>query len=315
MRYVIGAYPAAPTGPWDPLAHSQFLSQVARIPGFGGLELPYAGALHEDEAWLLDQLDPAWDLVLTAIPGTVARVGADPDFGLASPDARGREAALRFTAGLRDAVHRIAQHLGRASVLAVELHSAPTGRGDATAFAESLAQVAGWDWAGAALTVEHCDALRPDHAPQKGYLSLADELDAVAALPGIAGITVNWGRSVIEGRAAGTAIEHIERVRAAGALAGLMFSGVAAGPNPFGDPWHDAHLPPRPVAAGDTDLTGEPSSLLGPAEIADALRAAGGQQRFTGLKISVRPSDLPVAARVAYLRDAVALLERTHATG
>src|SRR5690348_6231006 len=129
MRYVIGAYPAAPTGAWDPLAHSEFLTQVAQIPGFGGLELPYAGTLHQDESWLLEQLDPGWDLVLTAIPGTVARVAADPDYGLASPDARGREAALEFTAGLRDAVHRIAAHLGRASVVAVELHSAPTGRG------------------------------------------------------------------------------------------------------------------------------------------------------------------------------------------
>jgi Domain of unknown function (DUF4862) len=309
MRYIIGAYPAAPTGAWDPLAHSEFLTQVARIPGFGGLELPYTGALHQDESWLLDQLEPDWDLVLTAIPGTVARVGADPDYGLASADARGRAEALAFTAGLRDAVHRIADHLGRASVLAVEVHSAPTGRGEAAAFADSLATIASWDWAGAAITVEHCDALRPGHPAQKGYLSLADELDAVTALPGIAGITLNWARSVIEGQDLGTAIAHIEQVRAAGALAGLMFSGVANIPNPFGNPWHDAHLPPR----GDGDLVGEPSSLLGPAEIADALRAAGDQQRFTGLKIGVRPTDLPVAGRVAYLRDATALLDRTHA--
>jgi hypothetical protein len=309
MRYVIGAYPAAPTGAWDPLAHSEFLHQVAQIPGFGGLEMTYTGVLHQDESWLLSQLDPGWDLVLTAIGGTVARVGADPDFGLASPDARGRSEALDFTAGLRDAVHRIADHLGRASVVAVELHSAPTGRGHAAAFADSLATVAGWDWAGAAVTVEHCDALRPDHPPQKGYLSLADELDVVTALPGIAGITVNWGRSVIEGQQAGTAVEHIEQVRAAGALAGLMFSGVAATPNPFGDPWLDAHLPP----SGEGDLVGEPSSLLGPAEIADALRAAGDQQQFTGLKIGVRPPDLPIAGRVAYLRDGVALIERSHA--
>jgi len=89
----------------------------------------------------------------------------------------------------------------------------------------------------------------------------------------------------------------------------LMFSGVAAGPNPFGDGWHDAHLPPR----GDGDLIGEPASLLGTAEIADALRAARDQQRFTGLKIGVRPADLPIAGRIAYLRDATALIDRTHA--
>lgn len=312
MKYIVGAYAASPSAqPWNPASEAEFLARVAALPELRGLEVPFTGSLHRDEDWLFDHLDPAWDLVLTAIPGTVARVAADPEFGLASPRDAGRRAAVEFTATLRDAVHRAGDRLGRAAVLAVELHSAPTARASAAAFAASMDEIAGWDWAGAALTVEHCDAYRPDVPPQKGYLSLADELAVVAGNPAIAGVTVNWGRSAIEGRSAGTARQHIAETAAAGALAGLMFSGAAATDGPFGPAWLDAHLPPSAEDAPSA-RTGsfEPTSLLGPREIGQALAAAGGAAAFTGVKIGVRPLDLPVPQRVAYLADALRMVDR-----
>jgi hypothetical protein len=88
-----------------------------------------------------------------------------------------------------------------AAVVAVELHSAPT-RGPAgvsssvASFRVSLGELSGWDWHGAALVVEHCDAWNADHAPAKGFLSLQDELAAIEGMP--VGISINWARSVRE---------------------------------------------------------------------------------------------------------------------
>jgi hypothetical protein len=313
MTYIVGAYAASPTAAsWDPTTEAAYFASLAAIPGLRGLELPFAGTLHRDEDWLLSNLDPSWDLVITAIPGTVGRNTSDPDFGLASPVERGRRAALDFTADLRAGLRRINDHLGRRAVIAVELHSAPRTTRVASALRESLEEIAGWDWDGTALSIEHCDAARPGQTPQKGYLSLAEELDAVKQVDGIVGVTVNWARSAIEGRRAATAAEHIAQAVAADALTGLMFSGVADRPGRFGEAWLDAHLPP---SAGDdpafADLDAvEPTSILGPAQIAQALRAAGDAPLFTGVKIAVRPAELSLEARIAYLRDAVSMVDR-----
>lgn len=322
MQFIVGAYAASPTArQWDPAAEDAYLTGLAAIPGLRGLEVPFTGQLHHDEDWLLGRLDPTWDLVLTGIPGTVARVAADSGFGLASSRDDGRRAAVVFTSAMRDAVRRVHDHLGRRAVIAVELHSAPTATGTAAAFAASLNEISEWDWDGVALTVEHCDAVRPGQAPQKGYLPLTDELSAVAATPTVAGVTLNWGRSAIEGRDSATPRQHIAAAVAAGGLAGLMFSGAAAVAGQFGEPWLDAHLPPSSqsaAGAGVAELADlhavEPTSLLGPAEIGQALRAAGGQQLFTGVKIGVRPLDAPIERRLAYLRDAVTMIDRIAAT-
>ncbi len=309
MAYIVGAYAAAPPAGSDPVAVAAFLDGAAALPGFRGFELPYIGDSDSFSSSTPANVDPSWDLVVTAIPGTVGRTAADPSFGLASTAPAGRAAALRFTDGLRSAVLGLNDRAGRRAVIAVELHSAPTGYADRSAFRASLESIAGWDWDGAALTVEHCDAARPGQPAQKGYLPLADEIDAVAGLPGFAGVTVNWGRSAIEGRSAATAIEHIDQARSRGLLAGVMLSGASDRDGTFGAAWSDAHLPPSAAADGEPGLASEQTSLLGPAEIADSLQHAGGEQLFTGLKIGVRPVDLPLDARIAYLRNTIRLID------
>ena len=316
MPYIVGAYAASPTAAiWDPVAESAYLEQVAALPTFGGLELPYAGSLHHDESWLMANLNPSWDLVLTTIAGTVARNAADPDFGLASTRPASRRAAVEFNTGVASAVQQLNDWAGRRMVVAVELHSAPTGRGDPTALTTSLEEISRSDWDGAAITLEHCDAVTNDHSAQKGYLSLADEIEVIRQAPDAFGITLNWARSAIEGRSTGAAVEHIVAAREAGVLTGLMFSGAASRQGAFGDAWLDAHLPP--TSAGFAQfadlLSTEPSSLLGPTEIADALEAADGSQRFTGIKIGVRPLDLPIASRVGFIADALQMVERVAA--
>lgn len=288
MIIVAGAYPAAPrTTPWDPAEEASFLRQVLDHDGIDGLELAYADALHgHDEPWLLELLPAASTHVVTAVPGTAVRARTDPAFGLASADRSGRDAAVRMVAGVRDAVERVVQAAGRPAVHAVELQTAPgrtadrAAAGTAEALAESLRELAGWDWCGASLTIEHCDALRDDHQPEKGFLALHDEIAAIRAAGVGVGLVVNWARSVIEGRAAGAAVAHVTEAREAGLLRGVIFSGVAG----TGEgAWADAHLPPLP---------GHPESLLTPTEVARTLGAVDGASLgFLGAKVVARPTD------------------------
>lgn len=320
MQLILGAYAASPaTLAWDHQAEAEYLDRVAELPGVVGLEVMLTGRSDEDRRQLDVAARPEWDLVLTPLLATVLRNAQDPDFGLASPTDEGRHLAIELAAGVRDQVRRLNDAAGRPSVIAVELHSAPGRRASRSALASSLEVIGGWEWDGVALTVEHCDAYQPHTNPQKGYLSLADELDVVTRNPAFGGMTINWGRSAIEGRSTTTPIEHIRAAVAADALTGVIFSGAGAVPSAFGGPWEDAHLPPvggfTPAsggfasASGDEDAT-EPTSLLGPSQIADTLAAAAGHQRFTGIKIGVRPRDMPLERRLAYLRTAVRLVSQ-----
>jgi hypothetical protein len=293
MSFIVGAYASAAAD--DTGDH---LRRVAELPGFGGVELPFLDDRDRDRAGVA-ALDPAWDVVLTAITATVLRNRREPAFGLASPDERGRRAAVAAARDLAALGRAIDEHAGRAALVAVELHSAPTGIGDPAAFATSLGELAELDWGAALVTVEHCDSVAGPPPHQKGYLTLDDELAAVRKFGERFALTVNWGRSAIEGRSAATPVEHVALLREAGRLGGVMFSGVADHESAFGAPWLDAHLPPS-----------EAGSLLGPAELAATLDAAGRAQRFTGLKIALRPAELDADARIGRLRAALELLGR-----
>lgn len=318
MHFIVGGYTASPPRSAGDAAESRFLAAVGALPQFGGLELPFTGAFHDDPAWLLRNLDPGWDIVATAIPGTVARHNADPNFGLASPDSAGRRNALEFTAHLHEAVAGLNQWAGRRAVIAVEVHSAPRASADASAFADSLAEIATWNWGGTRVTVEHCDAYSEDRPPQKGYLPLDAEIAAVRAAGQCGtevGITINWARSAIEGRDAKLPEAHIRAARTSGVLAGVMFSGCADVDTLYGPAWIDAHLPPSTGSDPSVVdlLSAEPSSLLTPTVAQRCFTAAGTNLAFGGLKISVQPASLDVEARVAYIRDALVLLERSRA--
>ena len=307
MSFIVGAYASAPAD--DAGDH---LRRVAELPGFGGVELPF----HDDpgrDASSVAALRPEWDVVLTAIAATVLRNQREPGFGLASPDETGRRAAVATARALADQVRVIDDHAGRAAVVAVELHSAPSGSGTTAAFARSLAELAELGWDDALVTVEHCDSVAGPPPHQKGYLTFDDELAVVRETDSRFAMTVNWGRSAIDGRSARTPVEHVTALRDAGRLGGVMFSGATDHESVYGVPWLDAHLPPSTGAETEfADLRSgtEATSLLGPAQIRATLHAAGGTQRFTGLKISVRPAELDAATRIEHVRAALELLGR-----
>ena len=80
---------------------------------------------------------------------------------------------------------------GKGSAIAVQLHSAPSLGTPAAvaagvtssvhALSRSLQEVLTWDWRGAAVAIEHCDAAHSDGSPPaaKGFLSLDEELAAL----------------------------------------------------------------------------------------------------------------------------------------
>ncbi|MGY3318991.1 DUF4862 family protein [Arthrobacter sp. TE12232] len=302
MSLIVGAYPAQPEG----FTQRQFFEAIAQIPAIRGLEVPYRAT--GGDPWPAGA--PAgWSAVVTAIPGTMQRVGLDRHFGLASVDPDGRRAAIDFTAGVREYVTGLRDQGHQ--VEAVALHSAPPWRGAAPAFAESLAEILDWDWSGTSLVVEHCDAPRQGRDPEKGFLSIQAEVDVVRSLKdrgyGI-GMLVNWARSVIETRQSRTASEHIAYARDAGVLSGLMFSGCSGEATEFGYPWVDAHLPA-------VEVDGAPvSSLLNAREIARCLRSAG-ELPITGFKVGLPENAVSAEERASLLRQMCALMTDTVAAG
>lgn len=258
---IVGAYAASPAhARWDPRAEEEYLQSLADVDAIAGVELPWVGSLHpHDDTWLLDNLPRRFGIVVTDIGATVAALAVDPQFGLASRDDEGRRRALLAAAQVRDGVERLVDSRGRPVVHAVELHSAPLGRdGSAGALAESLAEVASWEWNGARLLLEHCDAHVEGQRPEKGYLSLQHELDAISLSGTDIGVSLNWGRSAIELRDASLVLEHVALARSEGRLAALVLSGAAAAESHFGPAWTDAHLPFPPSSEFPS---GEPTSV------------------------------------------------------
>lgn len=308
MGLIVGAYAASPAhAVWDPAFEGEFFAGLDGLSGIRGLELPWLGSVHpHDDAWLLDNVPRRFENVVTDIGATVGVLSHDRGFGLASNDPDGRSAAIAMARRLCDDVRRIVDGVGPASVLAVELHSAPLAHsGSADALAASLAEVASWDWAGTTLVVEHCDAEVAGQLPEKGYLSLEAELRAIRLSGADIGVSLNWGRSVIELRDAQRVVEHIDAVVDAGVLRGLIFSGAAATACAFGPAWIDAHLPPAPSAHFPS---GERASLLTFDHVREGIGRAGPID-WLGFKFGVRPESAGVEERIAMVASAVHAME------
>lgn len=268
---------------WDPALEAELLPALCALPGVAGLEVPWMGGIHpHDPAWFLSHVPAGAELAVTALPWVMRRCGADVRYGIASADEEGRRAAVVDLRAVADDVRRIVDG-SDASVTVVALHTAPQGCGDRSRLTASLAEISEWDWSGAQLVIEHCDAAVPSHPWQKGFLPLADEVAAIRDADAPVRLWLNWGRSVIETRDADAVTDQIAVAAATGLLAGLTFSGSAAVDGPYGSAWQDGHLP---LAAADPGS----SSLLDAGHVSAALAAAGPLERL-GLKVSRRPRD------------------------
>ena len=315
MSYFVGAYAASPnTATWNPELEAQYYAKLSALPNVKGLEHPFLGSLHpHDDAWFISHIDPKWRFVFTCIPGVMAAMARNPHIGLASDDASGRQEALAFVRQARDAIATLNAACGSHVVDAIEIQSAPDKTRAASSVASltaSLAELVQWDWQGARVVIEHCDAHVPGQVASKGFLSLADEITAIEATNtrygSDVGIVVNWGRSVLEARSAQGALDHIQLARRHGVLAGLMFSGASGQDTPYGA-WRDSHMPPAPATAGGMGAEG---SLLTVAAMHECMVASDGQQLpILGLKIGIRPLDATLESRMAHLSSGLERLD------
>lgn len=301
--------------PADAAGEDAFFEGLTSLD-IAGLEyaMPVEGTRSLEPGWVERHVQPAWDLMVTLVPSMMVRLSTDPAYGLSSTDESSRAHALADIARARDLAVRLADAHGHRRVVAIELHSAPGPRGgSADALARSIEQILRWDVAGAEILLEHCDAAVEGRTAAKGFWSLEDEIAAVRAVglaPDVLGMSVNWGRSVIEGRSTTTAVEHVQAVAEAGLLRALVFSGATGEDSPWSPEWADTHIPPR---GDDPALAVSSASLLGSAEIAETLRAAGDVPRV-GLKVAVRPTDADVATRLAVARASIALIDAARET-
>ncbi|KQY42872.1 DUF4862 family protein [Cellulomonas sp. Root137] len=298
-RPFLGAYALVAGMP--PTAGRETFRLLADLP-IAGLELPLAAA-SAPATWWDEHVLPSWDLVVTAIPTVMQRLGEDPRYGLASTDEGGRRAALDDVAEAARLAQQLAQQAGRVRVRAVQVNSAPTTLASPDALARSIEQIAAFDLAGALVTIEHCDAAESTRVPQKGFLSLEHELAVLAGGP--ARLTVNWGRSAIDGRSASTPAEHVRAAVDAGLLGGVMFSGATDQVTAWGRPWDDTHIPP---AGDDPALAASSASLLDRAQVDATLAATTGTARYIGVKVTTHPDATRPEQRVAVARAALAML-------
>ncbi|MDX3772587.1 DUF4862 family protein [Chromatiaceae bacterium AAb-1] len=320
MKYYLGAYAASPNhSGWDAGLETAYYNELKALPNLKGLEHPFLGSLHpHDDNWFVDNVSPQWDYVFTCIPGIMNALAVDPAFGLASENAAGRAVALAFMQQARDAIAKLNRHLGRQAVKAIQIQTAPArhkASSSAAALRQSLTTMLQWDWQGARILIEHCDAYLPPQEPSKGFLALSDELEVIAqlnaSLPAAMaplGVVINWGRSVFETRRAEGALEHIMAAQQAGLLSGLMFSGVSDQPGAYGA-WRDSH---QPAQSSSLVRYGEPGSWMTEQMMQQCLAACtnAAELPVLGAKIGIRPLTAPVSERIGYIRDTLAILDR-----
>jgi hypothetical protein len=316
MKLIVAGYTAAPA---DAAQQASYYERLYALRAADGLGFAWSGTgTPALLAPVVAAMPAHWSLTLNDIPATWKACAANGAFGLASPDAAGREAALDMLRDVAATVRALNEQAGRQVVLALEIHCAPgfdkrTAMPDADAFRRSLDVAATLDWQGCAVMVEHCDAFSPDRPPAKGFLPLADEIRVLREMAGSPiGLSLNWGRSMIELRDPDRVLEHVQAAAASGLLLAYTFSGTAGTANAFGDGWLDSHLP----FADTADVAyREPASGMTVARAAQALPYLA-HCAFLAIKTNwpaARKDPLERAASVVANVDTLAALLRTDA--
>lgn len=316
MSYFLGAYASSPcVSTWEPLLETEYYQQLKSFDNLTGLEHPFTGTLHpHDDEWFLSNIKPQWDFVFTCVPGIMSAKAKDPSFGIASDDEHGRQLALSFMKDACAAVTKLNSSVGRKAVKAIQIQTSPSqhqAKSSVNSLINSLTTMLTWDWQGTKIVIEHCDCYIEGQIPAKGFLTLAEEIEAVIDVNkqtnSNVGICINWGRSVIETRSVDGALQHIKQAQQHNILAGLMFSGVSDQATDY-VAWKDSHMPP---AKSQPQSAGADGSLMTQAQIHKCLaQCANDKLTFLGVKIGIRPVTANVDDRVAYNKEALAILDR-----
>lgn len=313
MSQIIAAYTAAPATSAEADAYYAEVGDHAEADTLG---LSWKGPESAAEIrHRVRRLPTGWGIAITTVPGTFRSWSADHRHGLASGDPDGRAQAVTLAAQIAQVSVELADRCGWAVVRQVEVHGAP-GFGDRThaprpdALRASLEQLAALDWAGASVTLEHCDAYVPGNIPAKGFLPLDTEITVLSELGSSIGLSLNWGRSVLELRDPNLVGSHVRTGASSGLLRLLTLSGAAARDNSYGAAWADSHLP---LADGAGEYI-EPASLLTVEHVAESVRVAG-EGVSLGTKVAWRrdQTDPITRARAVLANHAAVVDAATHA--
>ena len=263
MKLIIAGYTAAPA---DKQLAGQYYGQLVQEKQADGLEFAWTGPQTADTlADTLALMPKDWVITLTDISATWKATAANPKFGLASPDADGRAAAIALLTETAATIRAINDRAGRKMVAGLEIHSAPGFDNrvlmpEVGPFERSLGEAAKISWDGCSVLVEHCDAFVEGQKPAKGFLKLDEEIRALSGIAGSPiGLSLNWGRSMIELRDPDRVLDHASAAARSGLLRAYTFSGTADANNVFGDAFLDSHLAFAPD--GDAKY-GEPASRM-----------------------------------------------------
>ncbi|TCD54258.1 DUF4862 family protein [Alloscardovia theropitheci] len=292
---VVGVYASQPV---DQNGREQYYDLLSNESWIRGAEIPFPGELAYDESrkWLASHLPSTWHSnVCTLIPGTMQTLGKNPLFGLASPDDSAREQALDFMRDVHRSLRDFNDLRSHRDISFIEIHTAPKAHAISDAMRRSLEEITQWDWDGARLVIEHCDKYIENQAPEKGFLSLEEEI-TLARECGV-GITINWGRSAVEGRSSLLPREHIRQCVEADVLTGVMFSGAGPDATSYGYEWIDGHLPMN---------SDESHSLLDPDRIHECVAESMREPRwlddgYVGVKVCV-PTQADLSTRLSYMK-------------
>jgi len=319
-RYTVGAYAASPNlFSWDENLELKFYNKLKKLHLIRGLELPFWGeSLHPfDDQWLLSNIDPMWENILTCVPGTMEELKKDPYFGLASIDKKARTKALNFYRIAFDCISTLKKNFGEKSVIGITLTSSPCinkkeNYGNKDSFFLSMVELSSWDWGNTKIYIEHCDALTKSNPyPQKGFLSLNEEVDVLNQVnykyKRDINIIINWGRSVIENKSIDGPIKHIKYGKNENILAGVMFSGTTESDDNLYGAWSDLHMPP---ATHSNYMNFEPDSLMTYENIKNTLKECDIKSlNILGLKVLALPKESSLDKRIGIISDTMDLLE------
>ena len=252
MKYIIGAYASAPSV-WlqDKEEESSFYNLLKeKIENIKGLEIPFYGnQIHQfGDDFLIDKLEPSWSNTITAIPASFNYLKQDIHFGLASDHEESRLLAMQCHLKLNALVHKINDNKGKKAISSIQICSSPSFPRDNVfsseeSFKKSLEELLSWDWDDSSILIEHCDSHQGSSDYQKGFFQIEREIKILDELGNDnLGITLNWGRSVLEGKDIEQIIKHIKLSQDKKYLKGFIFSGTSPDDPHYGS-WSDLHMP------------------------------------------------------------------------
>lgn len=316
MNILSGAYASVPAdSSWDQQTEQLFYKTLKEDVAISGLEIPFSGQLNRfGNEWFYAQLNSNWRSVITCIPGTMAELSKDPYFGIASDNEVGRSKAIKFYQQANQQIQQFNSYFNKQMVTHVLIHSAPTINeqvpSSVRALVKSLNELQQWDWHGAKLVIEHCDAQVNTQHSEKGFMRIEDEIDAITTVNKHAkqklGISINWGRSAIEAKSCNGPVEHIKQCIKADLLTGLIFSGASDTSDVYGV-WKDSHMPPQ---FNDFDCINNRDSVLNEEQVKRCMQLqAGTKLDFVGCKISLLPNKQSLATRIKYIQKTLAMIK------